>query len=120
MSDGVSVFARKSLASSKETRLQSSLCAIFPDRACSSLTLLADARAIRKTHLCVRNLRGADSSGSYGSLMSVSRTKVRFHLGIVVSLGGISAAIALTRAVSSGELVTSTLSAFRARAIADL
>ena len=118
--DGSSFFARKCLARSKETRLQSSLCAIFPDRTCSSLTLLADARASRKAHLCVRYFKGAVSSGSYGSLMRVSRTSVRFHFGDVVSRGGISNAIALTRAVSSGELVTSVFSVFRLSAMAEL
>ena len=79
MLDGSSFLARKSFARSKDTRLQSSLCAILPDSACSSLTLLGDANASRKAHLCVRYFKDAASSGSYGSLMKVSRTSVRFH-----------------------------------------
>lgn len=118
--DGTSVLAKKSLAKSKDTELQSSLWAILPDSACSSLTRLAEARARRKTHLCVKNFSEASSSGSYGSVISVSKTSVRFHLGGVGSLGGSSPAIALTSAVSSGEVLTSVLTVFRASAIADL
>lgn len=111
--------ARKSLAKSKETMLQSSLCAMFPESAWSSLTRLADASAKRKTHLWVKNFSEASSRGSYGAVMSVSRTSVRFHFGGASCLGGISPAIALSRAVSSAEEVTSVLTVLSASAIAE-
>ena len=92
----------------------------MPDSACNSLTRLAEARASRKAHLCVKNFSEAVSNGSKGCLIRVSRTSVRFHLGGVVSLGGISPDIALIRAVSSGDELTSVLAVLRAKAIADL
>ena len=56
--------AKKSLAKSNETELQSSLCAMVQDSACSSLTRFAEARASKKTHLCVKIFSEASSSGS--------------------------------------------------------
>ena len=117
--DGISVLAKKSLAKSKETVLQSSLWAMVPESACSSLTRFAEASASKNTHLCVRNLSEASSKGSYGDVMSVSRTSVRFHLGGDSCLGGISPVIALKRAVSSGEELTSVLTVLRASAMAE-
>ena len=51
--------------------------------------------------------------------MSVYRTRVRFHLGGDSCLGGISPAIALRSAVSSGDVLTYVLTVLSASAMAE-
>ena len=116
---GMSVFARKSSAKSKETDDQSSRCRTTDERACSSLTLLADARAMRNTHLWVTNLKSAVSSGSYGDRLREASTSDKSHFGSFGERTGHSPAKDLISAEISLELAMSTPEARRAKVRAE-
>lgn len=60
------------------------------DRACKSPILLREVMAVRKTIFRVRNLTGADSSGSKGVLTKPSSTIARSQEGTVALVGGLN------------------------------